>query len=57
MLFTYAIVADSTALRWFEQYDHAKNTAKYGSGSLRLYVIYESRWNSPTNPPKIPYVG
>ena len=56
MLFTYAIVADSTALHWFEQYDHAKNTAKYGSGSLRLHVICESRRNSPTNPPKILYV-
>lgn len=57
MLFTYAIVADSTALCWFEQYDHAKNTTKYGSGSLRLHVIYKIRWNSPTNPSKITYVG
>lgn len=40
MLFTYAIIADSIALRRFEQYDYAKNVAEHGSRGVWLHVIY-----------------
>lgn len=43
MLFTYAIITDSIALRWFEQYDYAENIAEHGSRSVWLYVISKNR--------------
>ena len=46
MLFAHSIVPNSAALRRFEQYYYAKNTAQYGSRGLWLHVMIRYRAES-----------